>query len=264
MEKSENTTPQIKSTRGKGFPGLSLPEAVKIVKSAGQVSRSLTLDSLASYANHSTPNSGAFRAKLSALRDWGFVTKTGDLSLTDLAMTIALPQSDEEEQQALRDAFLGFDLFGTFYKDSAKNVELIRNNMANSAVHTYGVGIPSKTAFIKSFVTSAISVELAEAIGKDKVVLKPMAVNRETGDTKEGQVARTPSTSTQPVSAAQSFTAPVMQQSWDHANGKVHLVIESTSPLSLEVFQQLPKVIGSVQELIQVLGPKDDSNGVSE
>ncbi|MEO5949653.1 MAG: hypothetical protein ABIP74_04575 [Candidatus Saccharimonas sp.] len=266
MEEVEQATAKAKTTRGKGFPALSLPAAVRIVKSAGQVTRNLTLGSLASYAGHSTPNSGAFKTKLAALRDWGLVSssKGQNLILTDLAMTIALPASEDDEMRAMREAFLGFGLFNTFYRESAKNVPLVRTNMANSAVHTYQIGIQSKEAFIKSFVASAVAVGLAEPIGKDKVVLKPMSATSEIIEEIQPKDVNSGPASLPSTNVYQAPTSPVMQQAWEHANGKVHLVIESSSPLTLEVFQELPKVIASIQDLIRVLGPKEGNESVSE
>src|SRR6185503_9990668 len=92
--KQEDET--IKMARGTGFPAISLPEAVEIVEKAGAYGRQHSMNALANYAGHSTVNSGPFRRKLAALKDWGLVAKAGNgITITPLGMEIAHPTSPE-------------------------------------------------------------------------------------------------------------------------------------------------------------------------
>jgi len=86
----ERTSTRVRSA---SFPLLSLPQAVKIIKDAGTYGPRHSRTAIATYAGHSSANSGPFKQKLSALRDWGFISGNGDeLELTELAMKIAPPQ----------------------------------------------------------------------------------------------------------------------------------------------------------------------------
>jgi len=55
---------------------------------------------------HATINSGAFRGKLAALRDYGLVSGRGEsLEITPIGRKIAIPETEAERQAALREAF---------------------------------------------------------------------------------------------------------------------------------------------------------------
>jgi hypothetical protein len=79
-----------------------------------------TVAEIAGYMGHATTNSGAFRAKLAALRDYGLVSGRGEsLEITPVGRKIALPETDEERLTALQEAFAN-TVFGPLYQESVK------------------------------------------------------------------------------------------------------------------------------------------------
>jgi len=248
-----------KATRGRQFPALSLPEAVKIIKKAGSFSRSLSVSALATYAGHTTDKSGPFRTKVASLRDWGLITGPKDdvFTLTERAMAIALPQSDESEQAALKEAFLGFGLFSDMYELVAKGVENERVNLANTAVHKLKISVQGKDKFVKSFIASAVLVGLAELVGRDKVIIIKQQTNQDNlAQPIHDEAVPFGQDPNRQDSDGRRYSTPVMQQIWEFENGTVTLSIDSSSALSLDVFRELPSVIESIEKLVVVLGPK--------
>ena len=57
-----------------GFPVLDLGKAASMLARASQHGWEHTVAEIAGYMGHATTNSGAFRAKLAALRDYGLVS----------------------------------------------------------------------------------------------------------------------------------------------------------------------------------------------
>ena len=85
------TTSPARRKRATGFPVVSLAEAAAILKEAGKYGFDHSTAAFASYMGHSTTNSGAFRQRLAAFRDWKLIAGRGDrLAMTDIARMIAL------------------------------------------------------------------------------------------------------------------------------------------------------------------------------
>ncbi len=145
-----STKPNVEpKSRGASFPMLSLPDAVKVVAEAGSHSKQHSMSAMAGYAGRSTVNSGAFRAEMATLRDWGFVAGSGDtVILTETAMAIAHPTSDEAMKKALVQAFQGCHIFMRIYDGLAKGKEFDRVTMGNLAVNNHSVAVASKEKFV--------------------------------------------------------------------------------------------------------------------
>ncbi|HEX6392167.1 MAG TPA: hypothetical protein VFZ97_01920, partial [Acidimicrobiales bacterium] len=61
-----------------GFPMIGLSEVTTVLTKAAQHGWNHTVAEIAGYLGHSTTNSGAFRVKLAALRDYGVLSGRGD------------------------------------------------------------------------------------------------------------------------------------------------------------------------------------------
>jgi len=89
-----------------GFPVLDLGEAASVLTRASQHGWEHTVAEIAGYMGHATTNSGAFRTKLAALRDYGLVSGRGkSLEITQVGRKIAVPESEQERLAALQEAF---------------------------------------------------------------------------------------------------------------------------------------------------------------
>lgn len=103
-----------------GFPVIALSEVTAALTKTSQHGWEHSVAEIAGYLGHTTTNSGAFRMKLAALRDYGVVSGRGDeLEITEIGRTIAVPESPEDRTRALQDAFLN-TVFGSLYEESVK------------------------------------------------------------------------------------------------------------------------------------------------
>src|SRR5438270_13202560 len=88
-----STGEQKQSTRarGVGFPVVPLLDAVKTLTEAGEYGAEHSRSAFATYLGHDTTNSGHFREKLAAFKDWKLITSAGDkIVFTQLGRDIAL------------------------------------------------------------------------------------------------------------------------------------------------------------------------------
>ncbi len=248
-------------TRGTGFPVISLPAATKIIREAGTYGKVHTANALASYAGHSTANSGAWRAKAAALRDWGLVTTapTDSFALTDRALEIAHPSSPEDAQKAMLEAFNHCRLYVEIYNDMAKGTDLKVAQIANIAVTRHGVAAKSKDAFATSFVESAAAVGLATKVSADVVQLQtaPSSGSGASTDTEQieddGEQEFIPERET-PQKRRPGTPPPVVNQTWPLENGEITLTISSTKPFEGKVFVEIGTVIGAIEKLAALAG----------
>src|SRR4051794_20230343 len=151
--------------RSRGFPLLSLPKCVDALRTAGKYGMRHPRPAFAGYLGHKTPDSGPFKGKLAALRDFGLIEGGGDIVLTELGRRLALPTSKESERRDLLEAFRMSAPFWELYEQSAKGIELDREHLAASAVHRVGISPQMRGAFFESFVESGSFVGLVERTG---------------------------------------------------------------------------------------------------
>lgn len=256
------------SNRGKGFPVLSLPEAAKIIRDAGAYGKQHTASALAAYAGHQTANSGPWKQKAAALREWGLIVAQGaeTLALTDRALQIAHPESPEKAQAAMLDAFRGSKLFMTIYDDLAKGSDLSIAQLGNKAVTSHGVSVGSKDKFTKSFVESAAAVGLAERIGTDKVKILSMggaASSDESVEQAEGSGVEEPTRYRDTGKAKRRVGTPVIDQTWLVKNGEVSFSISSDRALAASTYAEIGKVVTAVEDLVKLLGVDEPEDGSS-
>lgn len=167
-------TERFQRKRGAGFPVVALPEAVEILRKAGRHGNEHSISAFATYLGHTTPNSGSFKRRLAAFRDWKFIASaTGDrVVFTDLSRRVAHPTDPAKERSDLQEAFQNCALFWKIYDDSAKGVPISLASLANHGVQL-GVSPLSKEQFAESLSQSAVEAGLAEMDGEKVVFIAP-------------------------------------------------------------------------------------------
>jgi hypothetical protein len=261
-----NQAGSIRGTRSAGFPALSLPEAVAIVKTAGNNGRKHAITAMAAYAGHTTPNSGPFRQKLAALKDWGFVTSTAEaVTLTEAGMGVALPSSPETALDIMRSAFQGCSIFWAIYTEAAKGVPLYPSSIGNVAVTAHGVAVRSKETFIKSFIDSAVVVGLAEKLPNGEVKLHAAGMaNTEATVADDRALASVPQEAVPPATATRTAPLeplqselPVVNQVWKDERVRIVLKIDADAPLSATAFMQIGAVTTAIEALYEIVRAGD-------
>ena len=245
--------------RGTSYPTASLLETAQILKSAAKYGFEHHIDSFADYMGHSTTNSGAFRQRLAAFRDWGLIEGRGDtLTMTNVARVIALPPDAASEREALQQAFKNCAVFAGLYEKMAKGQPLDRDGLAAQAVHSCGVLPPKANRFVRSFVDSLVAAQLAEVDEQGHVVLlehgstdgaDQTVPEREVVDT---ALSEAPDPSTLPRSVgSQPLTeqAPTIRQSWGFADGEITLEVRSVRALPATAFAAIGDVVTKLEGL---------------
>lgn len=244
----------IKKERSSGFPSISLPEAAAIIKTAGKYGKQHPLLAMAGYAGHKTDNSGPFRQKLAALKDWGFVTVNDGLAvLTPAAIGIAHPTSSEEEAELMVQAFQGCDVFWGIYADLGKGVVLDSVAIANKAVATYDISAKAKEKFATSFIHSAVAIGLAKSLNDHEIELVDVQ-SQDDGYEQESKSELTevnkPVVLPQPSTSVynQPFTAPAVTQVWQGEHLSITLEIRADRPLPAGVFAEVGRAVQALED----------------
>jgi hypothetical protein len=259
----------ITKARGTGFPTLSLPEAVEIIERAGTYGRQHSMNALASYAGHATANSGPFRRKLAALKDWGLIVKDGaGVAITPIGMEIAHPASAAGVLDRQIEAFQKCTIFWKLYQDAAKGTPLTSAMIANTAINNYGIGVQSKDKFVKSFIDSAVAVGLGEKLPSGDVqladnrgVTRGLSTELDTRPLQDStgmnnkllQTQAIDSVTSADVSAAVSGLLPVVQQEWANGGAMIRFEIRSKQPLPSAAFAGIGEAVTGIEALWDVL-----------
>lgn len=128
--------------------------------------------------NAGSHKSGAFAARLSALRDYGLITTDKEsVAATELAQVIAKPINLEELEKSKQEAFLNVSTFRDIYESLEMGTALPRDKFAGYAVAELGVSRDSMEKFVNVFVDSGAEVGLVD-YNKD---LKEITLKRRTG-----------------------------------------------------------------------------------
>lgn len=240
---------------GIGFPALPLGEAVTLIKKVASYGNSHTDAAVASFLGHSTSNSGPFRSKVAAMRDYGLIAgRGGELTVTPLALEIVHPGLDANPLASLRAAFMTCKPFTALYDALPKGVDLEVASLANTAMHNHGVSSQSKDAFAVSFVKGGILAGLMEEVDGGHVRISAEEPSSGSGATDEIGHDETPppheevvDRSRRVVNArvlAPESTNAVVSHSWPIDGGVVRFTIESSKTLPANAYG----VIGSVIE----------------
>ncbi len=252
--------------RGTGFPVVPLSEAARILKEAGKYGFEHPTPAFASYMGHSTTNSGAFRQRLSAFRDWELITGRGDmLAMTEVARMIAMPTDPDAERRAMQEAFRNCDVFTRLYDQTAKGQPLDRERLGGRAVHELGVTPAKSGKFIESFIESALAADLAELDDNDEIVLwGPVnghgvteALVKEAGTSPGPTAASLFPTGPSPTDALQTpirrvdavSGAPTIRQSWPIAGGEIVFELRSEHALPATAFAPIGEVVARMEAL---------------
>lgn len=258
---TNETTAAPRRKRSTGFPVVSLSEAAAILKEAGKYGFEHSTGAFATYMGHSTTNSGAFRQRLAAFRDWKLLAGRGDrLAMTEIGRMIAVPTDDRAEKRALQAAFMNSPEFLKLYEGSAKGQPLAVGPLGGRAVHDFGVAPGSKDKFVESFSESAIAAGLAERTDDDQLVLLPID--------EDGAAGEDVAPSTRPVLAADPDPAlikprspsrqpapPVVHQTWEIDEGTITFEIATAKPLPASAFVTVGDVVASLERLATTLAP---------
>jgi hypothetical protein len=239
-----------------------LPEATAIIKTAAAHGRQHNLGALAAYTGHTTANSGPFRQKLAALKDWGLVTVTGETAtITDQGMGIALPASAAAELDLLHQAFQGCGIFWDVYRDTAKGILLRPEVIGNNAVTMHGVNAKTRDKFVKSFVDSAVAVGFAERMPTGEIRLaqatQPDTNYQDSRPIQEEPVPVTPEPAVIVPQAddrpPQSTLRPAISQVWKDGDTEIIFEVRSNKPLPSAAFMEIGTAVTSIEVLWEAL-----------
>ncbi|MGH9248973.1 MAG: hypothetical protein ACRD0W_05595 [Acidimicrobiales bacterium] len=235
-----------------GFPVVPLPEAARVIREAGKYGFEHSVSAFARYMGHSTTNSGAFRQRLAAFRDWKLIAGRGDtVVFTDTAKTISLPPDATAERDALQTAFMNCDVFAKLYDRVAKGQLVQAQHLGAKAVHELGISPGAVERFAASFVESAVAAGLAEETDNGQVVLLEPGTEDETADPGEADDGESRRTATQAVAGRVRLAPgpPVVHQEWTLPTGTVVLEVRLDRPLPAEVFAQVGAVVKEIEAL---------------
>jgi hypothetical protein len=238
-----------------GYPVIDLGEAASVLMRASQHGWEHTVAEVAGYMGHATVNSGAFRAKLAALRDYGLVSGRGEsLEITAVGRKIAIPETEAERRAALQEAFAN-TVFDGLYQESVKGQPIAIESIGRRAVSKLGVAPGSQRSFGETFARSAAAAGLAETTGDGKVTLFSRQAGSSDADhlnSLAGASAAETSAAV-PPQAARGSAKPVLDQRWPFPDGEVALIVTIGRPLSAADFASIGKVVAQIEQLVEGL-----------
>lgn len=245
----------VRRKRSTGFPVVSLPDAAVVVREAGKYGFEHSLSAFARYMGHSTTNSGAFRQRLAAFRDWKLIAGRGDtIVFTETAKTIALPKDTEAEREALQSAFMNCSVFATLYEAVAKGQPVQAQGLRANAVHELGISPSAVDRFTASFVDSAVMAGLAEAENGQVVLREPGYAAEPTDRDEPDDVHQQELIATEGRGRVRMTQAPpVVHQEWTLPAGAVVFEVRLDQPLPADVFGQLGAVVEQAEALAKRL-----------
>jgi hypothetical protein len=278
MSMTEQAGLKPERKRGVGFPQISLQDAVDAVVVAGQNGASHSVDAFAAYLGHQTANSGAFRYKLAALRDYGLISRgeKDRVTLSGLAQDLVMLAPEHyNAKHLLLTAFESCRLFGVVHADSAKNTPMEITRIRTNVVMRHGVAPDQADRFVDVFVKSAVFAGIAQSDGKSVRLLQRDVVF--TG----GQNAAAPEadpeyedvgTSMPAVSGTGSYgqyatprmvvntmvaTVPVaLRQTWEIDGGELEFVVRTPKPLPPEIYALAAEMAVTAKKMAELLQPE--------
>lgn len=236
-----------------GYPVIDLGEVTSVLAKASPHGWQHTVAEFAGYMGHATVNSGAFRPKYAALREYGVISGRGEsVEITGVGRKIAIPETEEDRAAALREAFTN-SVFGTVFHESVKGSPISIESIGRRAVTRLGVAPSAQGSFGEVFARSAVVAGLAEAAGDGKITLlaRPRAVSS----------GADPAQSSEPAPAADALIAeralagrpkpkPVIDQRWPLPDGEVALIVAIDRPLSANDFGSIGEVVAKIEQLV--------------
>lgn len=257
MTEQRSGGPPQSRRRSVGFPLIALQDAVDAVVTAGQNGPDHTQDAFATYLGHKTTNSGAFRAKLASLRDWGLIER-GDrdrVKLSSLAQELVLAAPDHyQSKDTLLAAFESCRVFGMVYNDSAKNVAMDVSRLRTQILMRYGVASDQADKFVDSFIRSAVFAGVAEADGSTVTLFNrdtvfgggdPVQGDYDEANTPEPLESAAPNVMRVMPVAAEPTHPVALRQNWPIEGGEIEFVIRTPEALP-------PSIYSLVAEMAEV------------
>lgn len=102
------------------YPEHTIDQAFQMVKTIDENNISKQ-ELLAEELGHSSPDSGAFRNKLTSLRRYGLINKRGEITLSRIAKDALRPGPDMTQEEALGRAVENVDFLSMLYKENDYN-----------------------------------------------------------------------------------------------------------------------------------------------
>lgn len=242
----------MKKKYGKGFPKYTLDGTIKVIEDASKHGRDFSREAFASFGikGGASPRSGAFIMRLAALTDFGLITQSkGQVTLTDLAWKIVHPESEEERQKSIQEAFLNSEVFSAIYNSSQKNIPLNIDVVGNMAVRQYNITSKYKENFLRNLISSGEDAMLITKI--DKLTIQFNSLDSSTEMDKKKIEAPNAGTD---ISKAERKDVlgkqPVVNQIWGNDEFRIQLSIYSNRPLKAEEFVGIGDVTSKIEELI--------------
>jgi hypothetical protein len=246
--------PKARRKPGTGFPVVSLPDAAKVVREAGKYGFEHSVSSFARYLGHSTTNSGAFRQRLAAFRDWKLIAGRGDtVVFTDTAKTIALPPDARAEQDALQTAFMNCGVFASLYDGVAKGQPVQASGLGAKAVHELGISPSAVNRFTSSFLDSAAAAGLAEVENGQVVLLDPNSPADVADLDHDDEPSHEQPPELNPTRVRLTQAPPIVHQEWTVPSGAVIFEVRLDRPLPAAVFAQVGAVVQEAEALAERL-----------
>lgn len=263
-EQTATAAPEPKR-RGVGFPQMSLRDAVEAIVLIGQHGPNHSHDAAAAYLGHSTANSGAFRAKLASLRDWGLLAR-GDkdrVMLSELAQQLVLDAAPDHahSKRLLLTAFESCRVFGVLYNDSAKNTPLDVQRVRTTVVMRHGVATDQADKFVESFIDSVVYSGLGKVDGA-KLTLFPRdtVFNQDDAEPVTEAVADVHDATVTPVVVRGSASVPTpvvnepavpiaLRQAWPIDGGEIEFIIRTDEALPPSIWGLVAKMAEVAEEM---------------
>lgn len=267
---------QRKKSRGAGFPSIPLGMAVQEIKKVASFGAAHTADTIAGHLGHNTANSGPFRGKLAALKDFGLVSgRGGELFVTSLGMELTHPGTETDTEELMRRAFRSCSIFAELLDSLSTNVDLQISGVASNAVHKHGIAPGSKDAFATSFVKSAEAAGLIEMASDNAIRVKdnssPVRTEESRDDAGRRENGRNASKGQDTGSGSRNIpqhnqlgSTPVINHFWPLSGGSMALIVEYDKPLPATAYGLIQGVIEAGDKLAEMLGipqsPGDDDD----
>jgi hypothetical protein len=264
------TTEQSTHKRHAGFPWIGLPEAVQVLRKAGRHGNEHSTSAFATYMGLSTDNSGTFKRRLAAFRDWQLVTGRGDrVVLTELGQRIAYPVNQDKELQDLQDAFRNSEVFYKVWEEAAKGEPYTFTMLANIGVRC-GVNPGSKARFAESLGESAIAAGFAERGDNGKIIFvrpeeaEDSAGSSQGGENHDGREQEEQVETPAPPPPPPPSTAALVRQEWLFPGGKVLLEVHSDRPLPPHAYAKVGSVVSEAKGLADLLRTEAEDEATDE
>lgn len=267
--------PRSERKRGVGFPLISLQDAVDAIVVAGQNGASHSVDAFAAYLGHQTANSGAFRYKLAALRDYGLISRgeKDRVTLSGLAQDLVMLAPEHyKAKHLLLTAFENCRVFGMIHGDNAKNMPMEITRIRTNVVMRHGVAPDQADRFVDVFVKSAVFAGIAESDGRS-VRLLPRDVVFTGGQTAapmadseyEDVDASAPMSAGigggvapgQPRYINVNTSVPIaLRQAWDIDGGEIEFVIRTPKALPPDIYALMAEMAVIAKKMAELLRPE--------